>query len=391
MDTYYDRCPILLFMYHFKGKGVKILEIRRLTASEIDQAIQLADETFREVDHTSMGEAFPQVFSKSIIHSFGAFDEDKLISFMGLVPSRIKIGEAILNVFSIGAVCTHEDYRRKGLSTAILKRVYQYIDQAGASLLFISGDRGLYTRNHCYHFGRTKQYTIKQPSIHKDNDQILVRPYEAEDIFQIDGLRTKKNVRIQSNLWEWSNLLQAGGYTSIFKMKQTCFVAENQGIIEGYVVCGLPTDKSTKQEAIITESGGAGHVVHHILKNILAKNLADAIEIKIPWQDTFDQEFNEYPAKELTGGGTLYVVDATKLIKQVQPYLIERNPELAKSLEIVEISDHTFKLTGKQLNITCTREELVSLFFDTKSKHRNNELQTLFPLPLPIVEGMYYV
>src|SRR5690554_2912648 len=117
------------------------MDIRNVKPNEIDQAIQLANGIFRGEGHSSMGDAFPHVFSKGINHSFGAFDGDRLVSFMRLVPSKMKVGEAELNIFSIGGVCTHEDYRQRGISSKLLKRVYQYIDEAEASLLLISGDR----------------------------------------------------------------------------------------------------------------------------------------------------------------------------------------------------------------------------------------------------------
>lgn len=41
------------------------MEIRRLKADEFEQAIQLADQTFRDQEHTSMGQAFPHVFQQS--------------------------------------------------------------------------------------------------------------------------------------------------------------------------------------------------------------------------------------------------------------------------------------------------------------------------------------
>lgn len=42
------------------------MEIRRLQADEFKQAIQLSDQTFRKEGHSSMGDAFPQVFFEAI-------------------------------------------------------------------------------------------------------------------------------------------------------------------------------------------------------------------------------------------------------------------------------------------------------------------------------------
>lgn len=367
------------------------MEIRIIKISEIDQAIQLADQTFREEGHTSMGEAFPHVFSKEMNHSFGAFEGDRLVSFIGLVPSQIQLGESVLNVFSIGAVCTHEDYRKRGISSAILKEVYQYIDHAGASLLFISGDRGLYTRNHCYHFGKTYQYSLSQSNIKENNNRGLIRQSTTNDIFKIDNLRRKRRVRFKSSPWEWPKLLQSSGYTSIYKMEQTCFVADHQGEIRGYIVIGLPDGKNSKQEAIVTEWGGQPKVVHDILADILEKNLATHIEITIPWHEEYHDKFGEYFTKQLNHGGTIYLVDAGRLIRQASAYICEKNPELARSLEVIEKGEHNFELKWGQSELICTEEELLGILFNVQDELINNELQTVFPLPLPSPEGMYYV
>ncbi|GAA0592475.1 hypothetical protein GCM10009001_05820 [Virgibacillus siamensis] len=59
------------------------MQLRQLKPNEFEQAITLADKTFRDKEHISMGTAFPQVFSKNLNPSFGAFEGNELISFMG--------------------------------------------------------------------------------------------------------------------------------------------------------------------------------------------------------------------------------------------------------------------------------------------------------------------
>lgn len=367
------------------------MEIRKLKASEVDQAIRLADRTFREEDHRSMGDAFPFVFSKNTIHSFGAFDDDKLVSFMGLVPSQIKVGESILDVFSIGAVCTDEAYRKRGISTAILKKVYHYIDQAKASLLFISGDRGLYTRNHCYHFGNTKRYTINKSDVNHPCNLGAVRPYRPADAFQVDHLRRKKEIRFESSLSDWAELLKSGGYTSITKMDQQCFVAESKDGIEAYVVIGLPNKKSTKEEALVIEWAGKPEYVHYILASIIKENIALVIEITIPLYDEINHQFSNYSSEKLGHSGTIYIVNVERLIEQIKPYIAKKDPELARSIAVKMIDDDAYKFTGKKIKLTCTREELTKIIFNADDKYQEGELETVFPLPLPNLDGMYYV
>ena len=364
------------------------MEIRRLRADEFEQAIQLADKTFRDQEHTSMGQAFPHVFSAELGQSFGAFDGETLISFMGLVPATLQIGAATLTIFSIGSVCTHENYRQQGISTKILHEIYRYTDQATASLLFVSGDRGMYMRNQCYHFGKTSNYRIGKRDSGYDGEIRLGQP---EDIFQIDGLRRTTKVRYDSSIWEWQVLLEAGAYPSIFKMKQALYVASRDGVIEGYAVMGMPTTSSTEQQAIVTEWGGNTKAVYEIFQNVLAQGLVQEIGLTIPWHEEFCEELSQHPYKEQENSGTIHIVNAARLLEQLKPYLHQKNTQVAQSLTIEMVDDNHVILHYSGENLRLTLEELVTLLFVPQEDHLLGELQTIFPIPLPHTEGMYYV
>ncbi|MEK5038300.1 GNAT family N-acetyltransferase [Sporosarcina sp. FSL K6-3457] len=364
------------------------MEIRRLKADEFEQAIQLADQTFRDQEHTSMGQAFPHVFSTELGQSFGAFDGETLVSFMGLVPATLQIGSATLTVFSIGSVCTHENYRQQGISTKILQEIYRYTDQAAASLLFVSGDRGMYMRNDCYHFGKVSNYTISQTKCDYGGD---ISQAQSEDIFQIDSIRRATKVRFNSSIWEWRVLLEAGAFPSIFKMKQALYVASRDGVIEGYAVMGLPIASSTQQQAIVTEWGGDTKVVYEIFQNILAQGLMKEIGLTIPWHEKFCEELNQHPYEDQRNSGTIHIVNATRLLEQLLPYIYEKNIQVAQSLTIETLEDNHVILHYSGTKITLTPEDLVTLLFVPQENDLLGELQTVFPIPLPYTEGMYYV
>ncbi|SEP77543.1 Predicted N-acetyltransferase YhbS [Virgibacillus subterraneus] len=361
------------------------MDIRHLKEQEFEQAIELSNQTFREKDHTSMGDAFPQVFSKQLNQSFAAFDGDQLVSFIGLVPSKMIIGNAALNTFSIGSVCTHSDYQGQGISTAILKKVYEFINQAGASLLFVSGDRGLYRRNDCYHFGKVYNYKIDNiPD--EQNYKGSVRKGSATDLFQVDDLIKAKEVRYETNIWEWAMLLDAGGYASIFKQKQALYVAENHGTIEAYVVIGVPENES----AIVTDWGGNPEAIRGILTELLANNVVPKIDLTVPWQDSLHDKLSDLPFKVEQNGGTVHIVNAERLIEQVMPYLMEKNLAVVEKLTITS-KDGNVTLQYNESQVTLLPADLVKVLFDFQVNVELGNLKTLFPIPIPSTEGLYYV
>lgn len=135
-------------------------EYKLVREQEWSQAVSLADRVFRDDEQKSMAEGFPLVFSPALRQSYGAFEEGRLVAFIGLVPHLIRIGTAILKTFSIGAVCTDPDERGRGHAGRILELVQQHAADAGASLLLVSGARPLYTRAHCYPYGEMHRYGL---------------------------------------------------------------------------------------------------------------------------------------------------------------------------------------------------------------------------------------
>ncbi len=131
-------------------------QYRLLRNNEYDKAITLADQVFRDAEHSSMGNAFPYVFSPELGQSFGVFINGELVSFIGLVPSVLHIGGADISAYSIGAVCTHSDYRKKGYASQLLHKVFEHINKAEASILFVSGTLPLYIKAVLYLLWRTE-------------------------------------------------------------------------------------------------------------------------------------------------------------------------------------------------------------------------------------------
>ncbi|MDF2719466.1 MAG: acetyltransferase, family, partial [Paenibacillus sp.] len=58
-------------------------EIRLLRPDEFRAAAALADLVFRDADHKSMGDAYPNAFSPSLLQSYGAFVDGSIVSFVG--------------------------------------------------------------------------------------------------------------------------------------------------------------------------------------------------------------------------------------------------------------------------------------------------------------------
>lgn len=70
----------------------------------------------------------------------------RLVSKIGVYHARVRMGEAVFPVASIGGVCTHPDFQGRGLATHLLEYCTGRLVEQGAQLMLVSGTLGLYTR-----------------------------------------------------------------------------------------------------------------------------------------------------------------------------------------------------------------------------------------------------
>ena len=72
--------------------------------------------------------------------------DGKPVSHVRIVYSYLSIYGARVKAASFGGVCTDPDYRGRGIASRLLEHCIGEVAEAGAKLLIISGDRGLYLR-----------------------------------------------------------------------------------------------------------------------------------------------------------------------------------------------------------------------------------------------------
>jgi GNAT superfamily N-acetyltransferase len=87
--------------------------------------------------------------------------QGKPVSQIGIFHDHIKMYDGDIRTGSIGGVCTHPDYRGRELASHLLKHCTQRLVDEGATLMLISGGRGLYTRLGNVPHGRFISFSIK--------------------------------------------------------------------------------------------------------------------------------------------------------------------------------------------------------------------------------------
>jgi len=377
--------------------------VRRLTNEEMKIAVRLSDDTFRDAEQTSMGTAFPFIFSDAAEHlSYGAFEADgRLVSFMGLVPWTIRIGAAELSVLSLGSVCTEPSARGKGYASEILKQVYAFARDAGASLLLVSGDRSLYTRSGCAPFGRVLRYRMN--NVHGEtllagvrSEEGIVRDMRPDDLFALHATAAARDVQYRLGVNELATLLKAEAFASIMKMKHRVLVRESAGRVTGFAVIGVKG--APELQGTVIEQGGAPAAVAGLFGEAIHRFGLQKLDVPVPWQETeLIAKLDGIPASVENHPGTLRIVDGEALIRQLRPWLLERGD--IRELHLKEKGDGRWQLQCEESGQTfvATSEQLVRLIFDCAGSHDksmpegSNTFRHLFPVPFPYTAGLCYV
>ncbi|WP_059173877.1 GNAT family N-acetyltransferase [Bacillus sp. FJAT-27445] len=358
-------------------------EFRLLHEGDFKQASDLADKVFRKEGHVSMGIAFPQVFSPALNQSYGAFMDGQLVSFIGLVPSVLHIEGAEVQAYSIGAVCTDPDYRKKGLANTLLQMVFEHINKSSASVLFISGDLPIYLKQGCTYYGKMNQYKMHQGDLPAEED-FTIRELGPYDWFQLRKLSQNRPVRYEQSIYDLALLNEAAGFASIFKMNHKVLVAEVNQEVKAFLVFGMPYHgHQEKVDSRVIEWGGDPRAVRSLLSAAFTYNL-NSLLANVP---TFDLGLNQHletlPKEELPFPGTIKIMNLDLLLAQLGPYFENK-------LTISNVDENHKELQFNQSSVIMGCQELGEVILKG-NEDSDLSLKDVFPIPFPFPQGLNYV
>lgn len=355
------------------------MQLRLIKPAELDQAALLADSIFREPGAISMKELFPLIFRPGLSHSYAAITEDGTVAaFMGLVPSTIKTGDAILNVFSIGAVCTAPAFRGQGLAGKLLEKCQAHAAEAGASLIFVSGDRSLYTRAGCVPFGGTQFAELNEGSAQAlaaaAGEEWTLRPMQPGDFFAVNRLLNERETGHVYSPGELALLLGTEAYAGVLGLAQRTLVAVRDGSIEGFATVAVPAAANVPAPSTATavEWAGQPSAVAALLAKAALCGGVGALQVPVPWQERSLLALLREAGASLSAGansGTVCIADRAALLRQTEG--------CRKGYDLSSVQDD---------------KELISLLFDPASPlHTSDSSGESEAIPLPYMSGLHFI
>jgi predicted N-acetyltransferase YhbS len=374
------------------------MNIRLVKEHELKQAATLAEDVFCNEEDRYMESSFPTLFRPGTSHSYGAFDEQgKLVSFMGMVPLIIQSQNSTLLAYSIGAVCTDPDYRGQGLAGKLLVSCKQHAKDAGASLMFISGERSLYSRAGSVHFGKSTKYVIHSDMTDKlteEPQQWKLREMEPTDIFAVHALLVNQSAAIQWGITDLQQFLDARPMANIQHHDQVVLVAESPSRqIDAFVVLAIPKagNHDVAQEGTVVEWVGTPAAVTALLSHSILQFKLSSLSLMVTWNHTELLERLELisvkPSTYEENAGTVLIVDGGVLISQAG---LDSMGHKEATLGVLPDGNYVLN-TLRGTTLINGDAELCSLLFDPDSPIKQHGSTVVVTLPLPYMYGLYFI
>ena len=165
---------------------------RGLMPDELDK---LMDDVVNVVYSPRMSGHFPTLFCEENADHLRIIGVDgRIVSHVGVVVRDMVINGCRISVGNVGAVSTHEDYRKRGYAWAIFEDAMSKFRAEGVDMFLISGFRNLYRLHGATHVGKVARYQVtrdmKFPEI-----GVETRPFNPEDLPTWASLHRSESVR----------------------------------------------------------------------------------------------------------------------------------------------------------------------------------------------------
>ncbi len=228
-----------------------------------------------------MGRDFPTLFSPSNSAWLRTMWEDgRPISHVGVWQGQIVSSAGPLRVAHLGAVCTANEYRNRGLATLILNDALEQLRAEETSLVFISGGRGLYLRLGARPAGRILRYTFVPPPAVSEVQLELVDALQDRDLDAMRWLHGGEPVRYVRNPSEWRALLPAKGYAPA-RQNRAVVLLRRHGQVVAYLLLGKPQILADGVREVVDEFAGDRRAIVQGFSSLVSMRLARAVELTV--------------------------------------------------------------------------------------------------------------
>ena len=280
-------------------------------------------------------------------------DDNRCVTHVGMTEGEAVLYGCRIQTACIGGVCTHPDYRKKGLASACFDDALRKSREDGVDIMIVSGDRNLYRMRGCVRVGSDLMFTISRDSAPistettaeddspRNNISSAAAPQrpipdtqpqpsapsvtadvmtEAELPLVMDCYRSEP-VRFARLPDDYRHALQSGW---VMNRPSDFLVVRERGEFRGYVIVPrAPKDGS----ANLAEFAGDRRAILAALPQLLERYGCTSLGFQVQRHDALMRSFCEQAG--LQGApratpGTVTLVNFPQFMERMRPYFAER-------------------------------------------------------------------
>lgn len=321
-------------------------------------------------------------------------EDGKVVSQIRTAYSRVSVHGCEFTVASIGTVLTDPEYRGRGHAGAILHASLRRMEEKGAKVLIVSGDRTLYRRAHCVPAVRKLVATVARGDLGESPPEISAVRVGPDDWPRLAPLHQAESVRFSRPV----DFLPKRPFWWDCDSPEIWLVER-----EGRPVAYLAMTREWRQEPAVEsrhlwEYAGARSGILAALPAIFQQSEVEEIHLNILGHDREMQYLLGQRGIALEKGvlsGTHRLIDLPGLMRKLRPYLRERleRSDLRK-LSFDQQAERCSFVYGDE-RLECSLGEATALVLGGPSAPKvSGDLGRVLPQALPVpfpMPGFDYV
>lgn len=312
---------------------------RALRPGELEPLVALTNLVFRP-EGGDMGKEFSYfLHAENAAHLRVCAEGERIVAHCGYRPAEMLILGARVRAACLGAVCTHPDFRGKGLATELLGDALGTMKSEGVSLALISGTRGLYTRSGAVLAAGTRDFFFN-PSLRSDWEaEVDVAPARPADAVSLAAIYRREPLRFMRPPAEWADII-AGRWC--MDRAARLFSIRRGGELVAYAAVRSPVPPKPQPPEDGTRLGefaGCRRALAAALPRLA--DLGECPEIRVPVAAWDRPLAVELAARGLEAGGlsatrSVKIVNFPRLMESLRDLLVERAGPRAGELAFSE-------------------------------------------------------
>jgi GNAT superfamily N-acetyltransferase len=315
------------------------------------------------------------------------------VSHIRIVYNTLSLYGSRVKIASIGGVCTHPDYRKQGIASELLEHCMQVAVEAGASLMLISGRRGLYRRAMAVDAAPMFGAKIERGSVERRAGGPTARPARPEDWGSCARLHQAEPVRFERPGEFFARAL--GGH-----WHRVPWVIEAGGEVVAYLT--LSRDWGEPRESPqrwVSEYAGVRAALVEGLPSLMEAAELEGVQFRAPRWDRELADRLRAEGLRLSSGTlwehTIRLLDLPMFMRKLRPYAAARLPRAElRALAFEQTAEGcVFRQGEESLELDVGKATALVLGGPAAPKLKGEAgkaLGRLFPIPFPL-PGMNYV